>query len=194
MAVVTASELWLPEDRPMTVADLDLTPDDGRRYELDDGVLVVTPPPGIGHQIVLHRLEFILESARPPEFELLAGPGVKMSEIQYRFPDLVVVRAGSFAFSDKNFTRPPALAVEVASPSTAAYDRNRKKTVYAEFGIPDYWIVIPDPDNPLITAYTLHGTSYAEAGRASGAEAFTPSLPFPVKIVPADLVAGNWRR
>ena len=117
-----------------------------------------------------------------------------MSEIQYRIPDLVVVRADQIAITDRDITRPPELAVEIASPSTAAYDRNRKKTVYAEFRIPDYWIVDPDPDEPSITAFALSGAAYAEAGRASGPDRFTARSPFPVEIVPADLVAGPWRR
>jgi Uma2 family endonuclease len=194
MTVMSTQRLWPPQDRPMTVADLDLTPDDGCRYELDDGVLVVSPPPAVGHQIVLHRLGFILASACPPEFEVIPGPGVKMSEIQYRVPDLVVVRAGSFAMADKNITRPPALAVEIASPSTAQYDRARKKAVYAEFGILAYWIVVPDPDRPSLMAFGLAGGSYAEVGRAAGEQRFAATTPFPVEIVPAELVAGSWRR
>jgi Uma2 family endonuclease len=194
MAVMTASELWLPTDRPMTVADLDLTPDDGRRYELDDGVLVMTPPPVYAHQLVLHRLEVLLEAACPAEYQVVPGPGVEISDTSYRVPDLVVVRTSSVAITDKNLSQPPVLAVEIASPSTAAYDRNRKKTVYAEFGIPAYWIVAPDPQSPSITAYALNGASYAESGRAAGEDEFAADHPFPVLIVPADLVAGNWRR
>jgi Uma2 family endonuclease len=194
MAVMTEARLLLPADRPMTVADLDDTPDDGLRYELDDGVLVVSPAPMMIHQIVLSRLEVLLDAACPPEFMVVGGPGVEMSEIQYRIPDLVVVRAGSVAITDKNVTRPPELAVEIASPSTARYDRNRKKVVYAEFGIPAYWIVDPDPERPSITAFGLTGGSYAEVGRAAGDERFAGTTPFPVEIVPAELIAGPWRR
>jgi Uma2 family endonuclease len=190
---MTASQFVLPMDRPLTVADLDLTPDDGRRYELDDGVLVVSPAPMAIHQRVLHRLEFMLETACPPEFELLPGPGVEVDEINYRIPDLVVVRSESIAITDRNVTRPPELVVEIASPSTAHYDRNRKKTVYAEFGIPAYWIVVPDPAKPSITAYGLTGDAYTEVGQAAGEQPFVATTPFPVEIVPAALVAGNWR-
>jgi Uma2 family endonuclease len=90
-------------------------------------------------------------------------------------------------------TRPPELVVEIASPSTAHYDRNRKKTVYAEFGIPAYWIVVPDPSKPSITAYGLTGRVYAEVGQAAGEQRFAATTPFPVDIVPAELVAGRWR-
>ncbi len=193
MGVMTASQFVLPMDRPLTAADLDLTPDDGRRYELDDGVLVVSPAPMAIHQRVLHRLEFMLEIACPPEFELLPGPGVEVDEINYRIPDLVVVRSESIAMTGRNVTRPPDLVAEIASPSTAHYDRNRKKTVYAEFGIPAYWIVVPDSAKPSITAYGLTGAAYAEIEQAAGEQPFVATTPFPVEIVPAALVAGRWR-
>lgn len=194
MSIMTAPQFVLPADRPLTVADLDLTPDDGCRYELDDGVLVVSPAPVTIHQRVLHRLEVLLEAACPPQFELLPGPGVAMSEIQYRIPDLVVVRADTVGFADKNLTKPPELVVEIASPSTAHYDRGRKKTVYAEFGIPGYWIVVPDPDEPSLTAYALIRDRYTEVGGAVGEQRFATATPFPVEIVPAGLVTARWRR
>jgi hypothetical protein len=84
--------------------------------------------------------------------------------------------------------------VEIASPSTAHYDRNRKKIVYAEFGIPVYWIVVPDPARPSLTAFGLTSGGYAEAGCAAGDEHFTTQTPFPVEIIPADLVADRWPR
>jgi Uma2 family endonuclease len=194
MSVMSAPQFVLPADRPLTVADLDLTPDDGCRYELDDGVLVVSPAPVTIHQRVLHRLEVLLDAACPPEFEVLPGPGVVMSEIQFRIPDLVVVRSASIGVTDKNVTRPPDLVVEIASPSTASYDRGRKKTVYAEFGIPAYWIVVPDPVQPSLTAYALTKDAYTEAGRSVGGQRFATATPFPVEVVPAALVPARWRR
>jgi Uma2 family endonuclease len=193
MAVMTEQRL-LPADRPLTVADLDDTPDDGQRYELDDGVLVVSPAPMVIHQVVLTRLEVLLGAACPPDFMIAGGPGVEISDIQYRISDLVVLRAGSVAITDWNVTRPPELVVEIASPSTAKYDRNRKKVVYAEFGFPAYWIVVPDPDRPSISEYRLSGAAYREIGTASGPDAFATDFPFPVRICPAELTAGPWRQ
>ena len=193
MSVVTAPQFVLPADRPLTVADLDLTPDDGCRYELDDGVLVVSPAPVTIHHRVLHRLQVLLDAACPPEFELLPGPGVEISAIQYRVPDQVVVSSAFLGVTGKNVTRPPELVVEIASPSTAHYDRGRKKAVYAEFGIPAYWIVVPDPDQPSLTAYALTRDTYTEVGCAAGTHQFATTTPFPVEIVPAALVTARWR-
>jgi Uma2 family endonuclease len=64
---MTASRTELPDDRPLTVEDLELLPDDGKRYELDDGVLVVSPAPAINHQLVLQRLSELLGPACPPD-------------------------------------------------------------------------------------------------------------------------------
>ena len=193
MSVMTPSRTGLPDDRPLTVEDLDLLPDDGNRYELDDGVLVVSPAPALNHQLVVHRLSVLLERARTDEYVVLPGPGVEMARYQYRTPDLVVVRATSFGFEDVSVTRPPVLAIEVASPSTALYDRNRKKDVYASFGIASYWIVMPSLDNPAVTAFELRRGRYSEVAYVAGDEVFRAVRPFPVDVVPAALVAGPWQ-
>ena len=57
--------------RPFTVHDLEGMPDDGHRYELLDGALVVTPVPGFRHQKIAYRLYPVLEAAAPDEFEVV---------------------------------------------------------------------------------------------------------------------------
>ncbi len=196
MSVMTATVagLDLPDDRPLTVADLDLTPEDGRKYELDDGVLVVSPAPVIRHQLVVQRLSELLGAACQPGFLLLPGPGVEISPIQYRIPDLVVVRANAISLDDANVTRPPVLAIEVASPSTAAYDRGRKRHVYAEFGIASYWVVTPSIDEPRLAAFELRRGAYRQVAEVSADEAFRTQRPFPVEVVPSALVSGPWQQ
>jgi Uma2 family endonuclease len=178
----------------MTVDDLDLLPDDGNKYELDDGVLVVSPAPAINHQLVLHRLSVTLERACTSRLLVLPSPGVEMSQIQYRIPDLVVVNIDAIGIEDKTMTKPPVLAIEIGSPSTAIYDRNRKKDVYAGFGIASYWIVTPSLDKPRLVAYELRRDAYRQIADVSGDQVFAASKPFPVEIVPSALVAGPWQR
>jgi Uma2 family endonuclease len=194
MVVMTAERTCLPGDRPLTIDDLDLMPDDGNRYELDDGVIVMSPSPVAGHQAVVLRLSVTLDAVCPPEFRVLPGLGVAMSQSQYRIPDIVVVSAEDVAFDEHSVARPPVLVVEVASPSTAIYDRNRKKEVYARFGIESYWIVTPDLEKPVLTAFELRRGRYHVAAEVKADGIFQATRPFPCEIVPSDFVTGAWRQ
>ncbi len=193
MVAMTDSRAMLPVDRPLTIDDLDLLPDDGTRYELDDGLLVMSPSPVGGHQAVVLRLSVLLDAACPPKFRVFPGFGVAVNRSQYRIPDIVVVNAVDVAFDEHSVVRPPVLVVEVASPSTAIYDRNRKKDVYAKFGIESYWIVTPDRDKPVVTAFELRKGEYRQVAEINGGDAFRAQRPFACEIVPAELVAGPWR-
>jgi Uma2 family endonuclease len=193
MVAMTEAETLLPTDRPLTIDDLEPLPYNGNRFELDDGVLVVTPPPMAGHQHVVQRLSEILGVARPPGFQVFPGLGVQMSRVQYRIPDLVVVKAGEVGFKDRSAVKPPVLVVEVASPSTAIYDRNRKKDVYEGFGIESYWIVKPELEKPSLIAFELTGGKYRLVAEVGGEDTFRAVKPFACEIVPASLVAGLWQ-
>jgi hypothetical protein len=65
MVAMTIADAWPKTGRAFTVDDLDRTPDDGRRYELVDGTLIVSPAPAVAHQVVLHKLQVQLEAAWP---------------------------------------------------------------------------------------------------------------------------------
>jgi hypothetical protein len=83
---------------------------------------------------------------------------------------------------------PPELVVEVASPRTRLYDRNRKKDVYEGFAIPAYWIVEPDRDRAELTVFELRSGAYEQTAHLIGDEQYRAALPFPVTIVPSKLV------
>ena len=186
MNVMTAPDVWSDQDRALTVEDMENMPDDEFRYELDDGVLIVSPAPSNLHQRVVFRLAQVLDAACPPEFEVVPGVGVNISRYQHRVPDVAVAPADSM---DTVFqVVPPLLAVEVASPWTRLYDRNRKKDVYEQFGVPSYWIVEPDRDEPDLTVFELHDGRYQQVGRVVGDDVFEAAQPFPVTVVPSALV------
>jgi hypothetical protein len=96
-------------------------------------------------------------------------------------PDIVVVARDQL--SGTKITRPPILAVEVRSPSTALIDLNRKKAAYERFGVPSYWVVIPDQSKPELIAFELRDGRYEEAARVSGDEPFAARRPFGVEVV-----------
>jgi Uma2 family endonuclease len=193
MVAMTVASTDFQLDRPLTVEDLDLIQDDGHRYELDDGLLVMFPAPTLAHQIVVTRLTATLNAQAPGTFLAVAGPGVEISPIQYRIPDISILRIDDIDIDNKSIVRPPALVVEVASPSTAIYDRNRKKDVYEGFGIESYWIVKPDLDKPSITAFELSRGEYRVTAEVTGDDTFRAVKPFACEIVPAALVAGPWQ-
>jgi Uma2 family endonuclease len=187
MGAVTMTSDWLPATGPLTVADLDRTPDDGRRYELVDGVLIVSPAPLIPHQVVLHELGVLLDSLVPDDLAVVPGVGVRMSESTELVPDLVVVQRADLA--GPRLTLPPLLAVEVRSRSTALFDMNTKKAVYERYGIGSYWTVAPDRERPALLAFELRDGRYQEVAQVFGDDEFTTLRPFPFSLVPARLVA-----
>ena len=107
----------LPRGRELTVADLESMPDDGHRYELFDGALVVTPAPSMLHQTVSIELAMVLRLACPPELKVLAAPlDVLLGKNTGVQPDLLVARLADLA--EKNLPTAPLLAVEILSPRT----------------------------------------------------------------------------
>jgi Uma2 family endonuclease len=188
MSVVSIAEAWPSPGKPFTVAELDRMPDDGHRYELLDGVLVVSPRPTPAHQVVAFTLASILDRVSPPEWQVVPEPAVMVSRDTEFAPDIVVVARDQL--SGTKITRPPVLAVEVRSPSTALIDLNLKKAAYERFGVPSYWVVIPDQRMPELIAFELRDGRYDEAARVSGEEPFAARRPFDVEVVPARLIAG----
>jgi Uma2 family endonuclease len=187
MVVMTTPDLWHDQDRLLTVDDLeDLLPEDDRRLELDDGILIVSPMPVNIHQLVVARLTLVLTAACPADLVVLPGVGVNITRYQHREPDVAVVAANSFGAKFQE--RPPALVVEVSSRSTRLYDRTRKKDVYEGFGVPAYWIVEPEPDRPRLIAFGLRDHKYQVVADVTADAQWHAAVPFPVTIKPASLV------
>ncbi|MEI2776081.1 MAG: Uma2 family endonuclease [Tetrasphaera sp.] len=176
----------LPRSRPLTVADLESTPEDGHRYELIDGVLVVTPAPATRHQLASFQLGVTLLSGLPPGYAILHAPfDVVLADDTVLQPDVLVVRRADL--TERNLPTAPVLAVEILSPSTRRIDLLLKRSRLEAAGCPSYWVV--DPDVPSIIAWDLRDGVYVQVGFASGDEAVALGLPYPVTIRPADLIA-----
>lgn len=176
-----------------TVEDLERMPDDGRRYELLDGLLLVSPAPGVWHQEMALELAIRLRAVCPLELHMVIAPfewrrgrgtALQPDVLVARRDDLFAVEGGKF------LGQPPVLAVEVLSPSTRRIDRLSKLSAYEEAGVASYWLVDPDPETPSLHALDLVNGRYVEVGCPSGAQAWQAQRPFPVTIAPADLVAG----
>ncbi len=177
----------LPWSRPLTVADLETMPDDGHRYELLDGTLLVTPAPSLSHQTVVPRIWRSLEDARPADLRVLVAPfDVVLADDTVLQPDVLVARQGDL--TERNLPAAPVLAVEVLSPSTQRIDRFLKHSRYAAAGVEHYWII--EPNEPSLVAYVLGADgTYHEVARVQGAETYAATAPFAVQITPAQLIA-----
>ena len=184
MSAMTIAEAWPAAGRPFTVADLDRMPDDGRRYELLDGALAVSPRPTTVHQLVATRLIVVLSAACPEDLSVIAEPAVQLSPQTEFDPDIVVVHADEVG--DAKFTEPPLLVVEVRAPSTALIELNRKKGAYEKFGVQSYWIIDPDPARPELTVFELHDGRYVPEAKTT--QPVTLDRPFSVTIDLAHLL------
>ena len=155
-------------------------PDDGKRYEIINGVLYMTPSPSGSHQNVVGEFFAYLRM-----YIKLAGLGqVYMAPFDVELapgyvvqPDVLVLLNTSLdKYTEKRILGAPDLVIEVASPSTSTYDRHKKNDAYAHAGVPEYWIV--DPVARTVEILLLEGGEYQSLGVFQG-KAFLPS-----KIVP----------
>jgi len=170
---------------PLTEADLAAMPDDGHRYELIDGALVVTPAPNVRHQTCVTALLVLLQAARRDEHRVFAAPlDVRLSELTVVEPDVLVARRSDL--TEARVEGPPVLAVEILSASTRKIDLGTKRLTYEAAGVPAYWLV--DPDVPSLTVLHLEQGRYVEHATVTGDEAYEAELPFPVTVVPAALL------
>ncbi|MBI5498290.1 MAG: Uma2 family endonuclease [Deltaproteobacteria bacterium] len=158
--------------------DLATFPDDGKRREIIDGDLVVNAAPVPRHQRVSRNLQRILDShlVRSGQGELFNAPiDVRLGEDVFE-PDLLVVVPGAQArVAQKYIEGPPALVVEILSPSSSEWDRGRKATAYARHGIREYWIL--DPDRRLLERFVLRNGAYARDASQGSGTVETPLLP-----------------
>jgi len=156
---------------------------DGRRYQVLDGELVLTPSPFRRHQRLLGRL-FRWASDHVDEtgagevfiapFDVVLAAASPATVLQ---PDLLFVAKGRPGVSTKaNVQGPPDLVVEILSRSTARLDRVRKLALYARFGVPEVWFL--PYDDARIDVLRLAGETYGEPQAFRAGDAFA-SLALP---------------
>jgi Uma2 family endonuclease len=175
----------LPQSRPLTRRDLASVPDDGHRYELVDGALIVTPAPSTRHQSAVVELTVLLRAACPSELKVLVAPfDVALADDTVMQPDVLVARRDDL--TDRDLPAAPVLAVEVLSSSTRLIDLNLKRARYEAAGCPAYWVV--DPDEPSLTVWEMRDGVYVQVADVHGEESFIAALPYGVTITPDSLV------
>ncbi|MFF0306407.1 Uma2 family endonuclease [Streptosporangium sp. NPDC004379] len=114
--------------------------DDGSRYELIDGSLIVSPAPPFRHQRLGDRLQTYLESVAPEDMVAVTATGLILDRKPGVIPDVMLVEKKPFS-EGAEVAQPEwvHLVVEIVSRSTTATDRRLKPSKYAEAGIPHFW-------------------------------------------------------
>jgi Uma2 family endonuclease len=160
-------------------------PPDGKRYELLDGEVHVTPAPTPSHQRVVLRLARILEDYFGERAEVFVAPvDVILTPHDVVQPDLVVV-FNPAQVSERGIEGIPLLVVEVLSPATTAYDRSTKAVRYATLGVPHYWIA--DSSARRLEPYRREGSAYRPLPSAGPDETFLHP-DFPILQIPLSLL------
>ncbi|MBC7347002.1 MAG: Uma2 family endonuclease [Clostridia bacterium] len=160
----------------LTYEDYCALPNDGRRYEVLEGVLCVTPSPSTRHQRISRRLELILALHVEENHlgEVFYAPmDVVLSPHNVVQPDLIFIgRERNHLITDKNIAGPPDLVVEILSPASAETDRRLKAQLYARYGVDHYWLV--DPDAETLEEYCREGDVFVHIGTYQGLVTFVP--------------------
>ncbi len=144
---------------PLTYQDCARPPDDGKRYELLEGEIVVSPSPNTRHQEVSGRLHYALHgwAQRTDAGKVFAAPcDVVLSPHDVVQPELLfIAREHRSRITADNIQGPPDLVAEILSPATAERDLDRKRRLYERHGVAKYWIV--DPNAQSLTAFRRRG-------------------------------------
>ena len=141
-----------------TVDDLERFPPDGNRYELLDGVLLVTPAPSYLHELVVSRIVRHLIAAVPPALGVVFTRGaVSLPPKTQLEPDVLVLPAKRPASDKWQDVTEHWLAVEVLSRSSHMYDREFKRDAYLALGVREVWLV--DKNDRSVEVSRVRGVS-----------------------------------
>jgi Uma2 family endonuclease len=175
-----ATETWSPQGQ-WTYEDYLRLPDDGKRYEIIEGVLYMANAPDFAqaHQLAVMELAAELRNfvrAHNLGTVLTASFEVRLPGIaQPVQPDILFVsHARRDIIKPKLIEGAPDLMVEVLSPSTARYDRKVKFDAYERAGVREYWIV--NPRLRSVEVYALVDDEYALHGEYGASERVTSAV------------------
>jgi Uma2 family endonuclease len=165
-----------------TEADLGRLPDDGSRYEIVDGRLVVVPPASEAHQARSGSIYTQLMNASPQGWRVLYEIGLAVSEDRF-VPDLLVLPPGTppanSAYNEASIIK-PQLIVEIASRSTETTDAGNKVVAYARAEVPAYWPVVRD--GKMYLHALMDAGSYGLIATIAPGESHDVRFPFPLSL------------
>jgi Uma2 family endonuclease len=166
----------------ITVDDLDALPEDGNRYEVIEGELLVSRAPGVPHQRVTANAIYIFRDylVTHPIGEIVPTPGLIFGRYSGVIPDIVFYthERAKEILSDERLIAAPELVIEILSHGRENVSRDRvvKRQLYGKYGVPEYWII--DVDSRAVEVYRLRNEVLdLVAIFRDGDEITTPLLP-----------------
>jgi Uma2 family endonuclease len=151
----------LTEPRFATIEDYERLPE-GAPYQLIGGELIMSPSPTPFHQRISITLATILNTfvgTNDLGWVFEAPLDIQLSEEDVFQPDLIFVRKERVHLIGRTkFNIVPDLVIEILSPSNAYYDLTRKKTMYCEKDVREFWVI--DPEAETIEIMVLDGSYY----------------------------------
>jgi Uma2 family endonuclease len=170
----------MPVDTRLTYDDYCLLPNNGRRYEIVDGELFVTPSPRRAHQNVVTQLSYYLVEfvRREERGRVYVAPfDVVFSLFDVVEPDILYVsKERASVVTEKNVQGAPDLVVEVLSATTAEIDRTTKLKLYARYGVQEYWMI--DPEECTAEIYRREAGGFDRVANLQPSDSLTtPLLP-----------------
>ena len=162
----------------LTYPELRQMPDDGKRYELINGEVFVTPSPSEKHQRVLGRLfvrmSLFVETHKSGSV-YVAPFDVVFSDKTALQPDILFVSAARKAIIGPEYVLgAPDLVVEILLPHRPRFDRVTKREQYALHGVKEYWIIDPLAEN--VEVYRLSDNGYELKGTLAGSQTLESPL------------------
>jgi Uma2 family endonuclease len=175
-----------PQAKYWTYEDLFNLPDDGKRYEIIEGVLYELPAPGLEHAVLIANLiEFVFGPAGwALGGKILTAPvDVFLRGANPVQPDLLVLLPEQLGQMVKRGVEgPPALVAEILSPGNSRHDLITKRAIYARAGVQEYWLV--SPEAMIVEILKLEGEQYRTHARVARDEILTSAI-FPSFSCPA---------
>ena len=150
----------MPTRLKLTYQDYLLLPDDGKRYEILDGDLYMTPSPSVQHQRISGKLfQALAQHVEAHRLgEVFAAPlDVILAVDSIAQPDLLFLSTERLSIAREVVHGAPDLVVEILSPGTRERDRTLKRHLYARHGVRELWLV--DPEARHVELYQLDPTA-----------------------------------
>lgn len=162
---LTKTKRKRPGRKRFSYKDYVKLPDDGKRYEILNGDLKMSPLPITYHQEVVSNVfyELIFFIKKEESGRIFIAPyDVVLDEFNIVQPDIIYVsKENNNIITEKNIKGSPDLVIEILSPSSAYVDLVEKKEIYEKFKISEYWII--DPQKQWLEIFSLKGSKYTSS-------------------------------